>query len=370
MIPNMIFTAFRRPTKWWLGNLSLWIGLGLLDATQSVFIMRSEGMHHAWVALFVTILLSFLPWAPATPVVLMLGQRFPPSGLRPRSKWFVHLAAFAAIALVCTAWVATLQSLLNPWATSPSPELFSRLVVDRFYSTLFQSLFLYAAIVAFGRALDSRDKLVRQEMETARLNEQLSKTQLSALRNQIEPHFLFNALNAVAGLVRQGRSESAVSAIAGLSDCLRRVLDDSHRQRTSLGEEVMFLHKYLDIQKVRFAEALEVSLDVPQELVDAQIPTLLLQGIVENAIKHGIAKRVRGGMIRIGASRNDGKLVLSVYNDGPPIPSDWRNGQPGIGIPNSIARLRGLYGDEFAFDIRSEPPNGVKVSVSLPFTTE
>src|SRR5262249_15042223 len=155
---------------------------------------------------------------------------------------------------------------------------------------LLSSVMLYAGILAVGLILESRLRLARQEAETARLSEQLSRAQLDALRRQIEPHFLFNSLNSIAGLIRDKQNDAAVTTIVRLSDFLRRVLADSSRQLVSLAEEVEFSERYLEIQKVRFAERLDLRVDVPVELRSAQVPSLLLQPMVENAVKHGIAK--------------------------------------------------------------------------------
>ena len=173
-----------------------------------------------------------------------------------------------------------------------------------------------------------------QQTETARLNEQLSKAQLNALRRQIEPHFLFNTLNAIAGLVRENRNDAAVSMIAELSDFLRRVVKDSDRQQVPLAEELEFARKYLDIQKARFAERLQFTVDVPTELLPAQVPSLILQPMVENAVKHGIARSgCRVAAIRIAASRSNGTLTLRVYNDGPSLPPDWKRASRKLGWP-------------------------------------
>jgi len=217
--------------------------------------------------------------------------------------------------------------------------------------------------------LSSRKRLVFQQTETARLSEQLTQAQLDALRRQIEPHFLFNTLNSVAGLVREQKNDAAVSMIAGLSDFLRRVLEGSTRQEVPLGEEMEFTNRYLEIQKVRFAERLQLSVDVPRQLCSARVPSLILQPMVENAIKHGIAKRAQGGSIRISASRCDGTLTLSVCNDGPSLPVDWEMTRPGIGISNVRTRLQSLYGDAFQLNMRNQDVGGVEVTVSLPFVT-
>ena len=182
-------------------------------------------------------------------------------------------------------------------------------------------LIAYALILTITYLVDSRENVARQMTETARLNEELSKAQLAALRRQMEPHFMFNTLNSIAGLVRDHRNDAAVSMIVGLSEFLRRASEDSHRSQVTLAEEVEYLQRYVDIQKVRFGERLRVSVDIPADLLDAQVPNLLLQPLVENAIKHGIAKRVAGGSVRVTGARSDGNLCLSVYNDGPGFPA-------------------------------------------------
>jgi two-component system, LytTR family, sensor kinase len=350
---------------------SIWLGFGLVDAMQTVFVMRGEGMHHAWVRLFWTCVVGWMPWALATPFVLRLGRRFPPVTLRPVGTWLVHPGACAAVGLTFAAWTTWLDFAFNPYARPSFPWSFTHLWFDKFYNGILSFLLLYAAIIAVSYVLDSRARLALQQTETARLNELLSKAQLDALRRQIEPHFLFNTLNAVAGLVREGRNDAAVGMIAGLSDFLRRVLQGPTEQQVPLGEEMEFTQKYLDIQKVRFAERLQLSVDVPRELYPAQVPSLILQPMVENAVKHGIAKRAQGGAIRIAASRSDGMLTLRVSNDGPSLPADWdvdgETARPGIGMSNVRTRLRSLYGDAFELRMRNQDAGGVEVSVSLPF---
>jgi LytS/YehU family sensor histidine kinase len=158
--------------------------------------------------------------------------------------------------------------------------------------------------------------------------------------------------------------------IAALSDFLRMVLKDGARQLVPLGEEIDFVQKYLDIQKMRFGDRLQVSVVVPSELFPAQLPSLILQPMVENAVKHGIAKRAHGGMIRIAASRSNGMLQVTVYNDGPSLPADWAQTHPGIGISNVRTRLEGLYREGFELSIRNEGSSGVQISVSVPFKEE
>jgi sensor histidine kinase YesM len=233
----------------------------------------------------------------------------------------------------------------------------------------FTCVIFYGVILTIGAALESRRRLAEQQTETARLNEQLSTAQLDSLRRQIEPHFLFNTLNSIAGLVREHRNDAAVNMIAGLSDLLRRSLDGSPHQQVPLCEEMEFAQKYLDIQKMRFADRLRISTDIPLDLYPAQVPSLILQPMVENAIKHGIAHRAQGGSIHIAASRQNGTLTLRVSNDGPGLAPDWETANPGIGISNVRTRLQSLYGEASDLTLRNQLTGGVEVAISLPFVT-
>src|SRR5260370_11025178 len=360
-------TVLRSPSRLWIWIGSVWVGFGMVDASLTVFIMREQGMHHPWVKLFVVTILFWLPWAIATAPVIDLGHRFPPLRLIPLVTWAVHLAACFVIGLLFTAWTTWLERFFDIYAGSSTPGTFTQLWFQKFLSGILSSLLLYAAILAVSYIAESRARLAYQQTETARLNEQLSKAQLDALRSQIEPHFLFNTLNAVSGLVRAGEDQAAVNMIAGLSDFLRRTLEGSALQQVPLEEEMEFTQKYLNIQKVRFAKRLQISVDVPKELYRAQVPTLILQPMVENAIKHGIAKRAQGGAIHIAAFRADEMLTLTVFNEGPGLSSDSESTSSGIGIINVRTRLRALYGDAFKFSIRNGETGGVEACVSLPF---
>lgn len=361
-------TVPTKPGTNWLWTAAFWAGIGLFDAAQTVVVMHSEGMHHYWGYLFITALFSWLPWALATPLVLRLGQKYPPVQWRRISTWAVHLAACIGVGFVHSAWTAGLQHWLNPYAYE-APKPFLYIWGSLFYNGLMSFVILYGMILMVGHMLDSRERIAMQQTETARLNEQLSRAQLDALRRQIEPHFLFNSLNAIAGLVREERNDAAVSMIAGLSDFLRRVLEGSEKQQVTLGEEMEYLRKYLDIQKVRFGDRLDVRLDVPSELFGAQVPSLILQPMVENAIKHGIARQARGGTLRVAASQAGGVLTLRVYNDGPTLPADWERSRSGIGIPNVRTRLQSLYGDACELKIHNQD-EGVEVSLSVPYREE
>jgi len=350
----------------WLWIPAVWLAFGIIDAVDSTFVMHAEGMHHAWAKLFLNNVLAWIPWALLTAPIMRLNQRFPITQWRSFKTWIAHVSACIFANLAWSAGNATLQLLLNPYDKPGPPKPFHSLWLESFADGVLASIILYGAVIAVDTVLDSRARLARQQAETARLNEQLSKAQLDALRRQIEPHFLFNTLNSVSALVREHRNDAAVMMIAGLSDFLRRLLADPSRQQVPLAEEMEFAQKYLDIQKVRFVDRLQLTVDVPSDLLVAQVPTLILQLLLENAIKHGIAKRAQGGLVRISASQMNGTLTLSVYNDGPAIPGSDATSS-GIGLSNMRTRLQGLYGDAFTLHMQNQQPHGVEVSVSVPF---
>jgi hypothetical protein len=354
-----------RPSYSWRWIALLWLGIALVNATQIVAGMRAVGMQHAWSRLFFTVLASWIVWPLATPLVLRLGHSFPFAQWRSIRTLTAHLAACFTIGAIYSLWAAGLQMLLQPWGYVQVTQ-FGNTAFSVFYSEFHLFLILYAAILAIDYTLESKRRLAERETEAARLSEQLSRTQLAALRRQLEPHFFFNTLNAIAGLVRENRNDDAVSMIAGLSDLLRRVLDDSGKQEVSLGEEMEFVETYLEIQKTRFAERLQINVNVPKEFLSARVPSLILQPMVENAIEHGIEKRAAGGLLRIAAVRDNGFLTLSVYNEGPRIPHDWEQRRIGVGIANVRSRLRTLYGDSSQLSIENRD-QGVEVQLSVPY---
>jgi len=354
----------RIENRFWAWNAAAWLGIGLVGATQTVFVMRSQGMHHAWTTLFITEVLAWIPWALATPAVFVLARRFPPLERRSGENVAVHVAACGAVAVASAAWVALLERSLNPWSMSPAPPPFAQLWEVRLGNGLLQSVFLYGGCLAVRYALETRDRLVRREADAARMSDQLAQARLRALQQQLEPHFLFNALNTVTGLIREQRNDTAVRAVSALGECLRRVLRGSDGAFVTLAHELEFLDQYLDLQRLRFGDALRFTVDAPVEIRQYLVPNLVLQPLVDNAVKHGISRRARGGTIRIGAAARDGMLHLTVDNDGPAAATPGEAGF-GIGLTNLEARLRMLYGDAFQL-VMDRIADRVMVSVRLP----
>jgi len=351
----------------WFQIGGIWCAYGLFAASQAVLTARAEGKHHPLPPLFATEFASWLPWALATPLVVGLARRYPLNhGVNARAIG-VHLSAFVALSIVTEVLSASLQVAFNPWGNRNWPTF-----AETFSTTLiFQVLLffvVYALILTVTYLIDARERIARQTTEAAQLNDELSRAQLAALRGQMEPHFMYNTLNSIAGLVRDERGNEAIGMIVGLSEFLRRASEDSHRSQVTLVEEVEYLQRYLDIQKLRFGDRLQVRVDVPSELLRAQVPSLLLQPLVENTIKHGIAKRIAGGTVRIVATRQNDALLLTIHNDGPVLPADWQPTQIGVGIGNLRTRLQILHGEKSGLQLRPASGGGVEVIVNLPFT--
>ena len=366
----------RAPSRW-LWTAAIWGGIGLFDGTQTVLSMQAMHMHHAWTKLFLFEILCWVPWALATPGVMRLGTRRP---LGPRRHGLArnlacHAAAWFALTVVAMAWGALFEHGLDPWAPDAHAGSFLSLFEARARGELLPSLFVYYCILMAGHALDSRDKLARERAVAAELAEQLAQARLDALRHQIAPHFLFNALNSVSGMVRDARPAQAVETIAQVSEFLRHSLHDGGAQEVALDEELHFVALYLDIQKTRFEDRLAAHIGVAPGLGRAMVPRLILQPLVENAIKHGIACRVQPGAVEIAASRMQDALVLEVYNDGPAIAANDAAGPAAadapptgsIGLANVRNRLRGLYGPQAALDVANVDGLGVRVTVRLPW---
>jgi signal transduction histidine kinase len=348
-------------SRLWRHAALAWLALGLFDATQTVVSMRAMDMHHAWFTLFIVSVLSWFVWAAFTPIPLALQRRLPlPS--RDARAWLVHGAACLAIGIAWAAWTSMLEHVTNPFAYPHGPDAFLPLLQSKFLGNLVGDVVFYGAIIVASTTFEARARLLAERTASARLAALLAQAQLAALRVQLEPHFIFNALNAITALIREQRPSEAIAMTAGLGDLLRRVTDQSERQFVTLEEEGDFLRKYLDIQGMRFAERLQYRIDIPPALRDARVPDFIVQPLVENAIKHGIAKRARGGELHVTATSAGGQLKVSVFNDGPPMPEQVREN---VGLTNTRQRLAALYGDAQSL-VLSNGATGVLATITLP----
>lgn len=231
-------------------------------------------------------------------------------------------------------------------------------------------LFIYGAILGVTYLIRYYRRLQERDLAATRLSAQLAHARMQALRMQLNPHFLFNALNSIAMLVRDSKRDTAVDTLEGLSDLLRYVLEDSADQEVKLKHEIDFMERYLAIEKVRFQDRLHVQIDADRDTLDAMVPNLVLQPIIENAIRHGVARRVAATRVTVTASKKGGALRLRVFDDGASFTStSAKRGGTGVGISNTRERLAQLYGDEASLEMEEPSPRGAAVTITLPFHT-
>jgi len=237
-----------------------------------------------------------------------------------------------------------------------------------FLGQSFIEIFSYFAVVAIAHAVDYYALFHERQVAASRLEAQLLSAQLQSLEMQLRPHFLFNTLHTVASLVRTRRNADAVRMIAGLSDLLRSSLRPDAAAEVPLREELAFVQRYLEIERIRFQDRLRTRIKAGPEVLDALVPSLILQPLVENAIRHGIELRAAPGEIVLEADRQNGTLRLRVQDSssGSSIVSPGRAGT-GIGLSNTQARLRHLYGDRQHFELVATPEGGAVARIELPF---
>ncbi len=244
-----------------------------------------------------------------------------------------------------------------------------RELIDLWPLTLPDALYgalMYFLILLVLLALDDRQRLRDEQVLALELQHQLSQSQLQTMKMQLQPHFLFNALNTIAMMVRRKKSTEAVGMIANLSEMLRNNLRQKRKQFIPLQEELHLIDQYLAIEKIRFQDRLQVTQRIAPTSLPVLVPNLMLQPVVENAFKHGIAKSLHHARLEIRTRVEQQTLVLEVFNTGHALPDGWNlHDHQGIGLGNTVNRLMRLYRGNFRFQI-TEQEDGVLVRITLP----
>jgi sensor histidine kinase YesM len=346
--------------------------MGLFFFSQGLIQKYLSGDPSPWWHHLVSWLTGSYIAAFLTPVVLWLGRRFP----FERRRWIrvsaIHLlfsVAFAAIQLVVE------SALLFRFGVFPSVMTsFAVTLVFLLMLSFHQEVITYWLILGIQKAFryyrqyqQREQDALRLELRASQLQAQLTRAHLSALKMQLQPHFLFNTLNAIMVLVRQHKAPQAEEMLARLSDLLRCVLQDVEAQEIPLRREFEYLRLYLSIEKVRFQDRLKMEISDDPEVLEAAFPHMGLQPLVENAIRHGLGRRSAAGSISISASRVESTLKVTVQDDGPGFCSERSAAEPGIGLANTRARLNQLYGDAGRLVIENSADGGAMVTMFLPF---
>ena len=310
-------------------------------------------------------------WAVLTPVVLFLAQRFP----FDRERWWKTLPVHLVAVLVMTfAHVAMAEGvrvgLMSAFFAEPMKTSWWELVMRTYFLNFDWEMVTYWAIFGFWHAAAYYRMAQDRLLKASQLETRLAEAQLQALQRQLHPHFLFNTLNAISALMHRD-VEAADQMLARLSDLLRLALDQRGAQEVALKDELEFLQKYLEIEQARFGERLSVSYDIEAEALDAQVPNLILQPLVENSIRHAVAVRIEPGTIHVRVRRAGDTLELTVRDNGPGLPKTHHAGTTrGVGLANTRSRLEHLYGASQRFTLGEPPGGGLVVTVVIPFRAD
>ena len=373
-----------------------WLAVALVFATQNVAGALASGVPVDWGWAVWHEAIYWAVWGALTPLILGCARRHrlgPDAGLR---AWSAHVGLALLIAPLHIAAAYAIHGLsLVAIGSVPLSGLGGWLGERRagFLVIALTGLWKYAVVVGLYYAFDYYRRWRREEeqssalaLRAARLEGRLARSKLAALRSRLRPHFLFNTLNSIAVLVREA-PEEAEATIRRLSDLLRQTLEHEEVEEVPLERELAFVERYLEIQRTRYEDRLRVETDVDRDALDAPVPFLVLQPLVENAIRHGVDRRPRGGSIRILARRRGGRLELRV-EDGPAGPATAETARAaeataaadaegpaaegssgdggGTGLRDLRARLEQLYGDAARFEAGPRPDGGFAVRIELP----
>ncbi|MBN9658556.1 MAG: histidine kinase [Acidobacteria bacterium] len=348
-----------------------WTLLGLFMFSQGIVQSRFTNDPSPWWHHLAGWMVGVYVWFALTPVVFWLGHRYP----LERRYWIRRTLLHTSFAFV----IAPLQLALEA-------AVLSQMGVFPMYMKTFVAAFFFLVILAFHQGIltywsvlgvqqgfawyrryeERQQEALRLELRSSQLERQLVQAHLGALKMQLQPHFLFNTLNAIMVLVRQQKGREAEEMLGRLSDLLRCVLEDVDSQEIPLRRELEYLQLYLSIEQVRFQDRMRVEIAAAPEVMDAAVPHMILQPIVENAIRHGIGRSSSAGRLRISAALVDGQLELRVLDDGPGLILTAPAPSRGIGLSNTRARLEQLYGRAARLTVENAPEGGVAATIVLP----
>lgn len=349
----------------WTAVFLVWTAVGLFFASQASmwdrFLFRQQV---TWQRALTTNLTFYYIWAALTPFVIWMGKKFRLEKKQWGKSLAVHIPLGIILALV---QLLVAEALWGMTRDEPLSLYETFRAIEFSFAFNFHINFLtYWMILAVSYMIDYYRQVRDRELRASVLEAQLTKANLQALKMQLQPHFLFNTLNAISSLMHKNIAD-ADRVVARLGDLLRYSLDSGGVQEVSLTEELDFLRRYLEIEKIRFGERLSVKINAGQDTLQAKVPNLILQPLVENAVRYGIGNRAKGGRIEISACREDDSLILSVKDDGPGLSRNGSGFVEGVGLRNTRVRLEQLYGENQEFQLSNGEGNGLEVRLKIPY---
>ena len=361
--PVRTHTTFigRLASKWW--GLAL-IGALVCTAAGALFALPAFGTSH-WHDEIRIYLAQFWIWGLLTPAIVWLDRRLPYSGRALGRRLAAHILASIVFTEIYFYVFTTMRALMGvaPWSSLRISQLFSPAVIGwQIWCWL-----IYWIILGGIQAYQYYQRYMNSELRLERLEHSYSEARLNALRMQLDPHFLFNALNTISSHVERDPKLTR-RMIEHLGDLLRMSLESKDRQEVPLAEELAFLEHYLEIQKIRFGDQLRVVMDIAPEVKYAAVPSMFIQPLVENAIRHGISRRASGGTIVVRAKHLGDRLEVRVIDDGVGLPLGWKIEEAeGLGLSITRQRIDGLHPNGASrFVVRNRKEGGTEVDVSLP----
>lgn len=348
-----------------LGVIAFWTLVGLAFAGQFYLSSNMLGRTITWGEAIGYSLADWYVWALLSVPIARLARRYPPDPTAPWRTAGIHLAG-AFVSAIVYVLLRALVGEAYSWFIGENAT-FAEVFQPLFVKTFPFNLLIYGVIVAVSHALDYYRKYHERTVQALELEKHLTEARLQSLLRQLKPHFLFNALNGVASLMYSDVS-AAERMLIRLSELLRQTMSQSGAALTPLRAEIAFLECYLDIERIRHRDRLEVHSEIDPATLDASVPSMILQPLVENAIRHGIEPQMRAGRIQLRSAREGENLVLTVTDNGGGIPPGGFK-REGIGLANTRARLAELYGDRQRFELANQPEGGLCVRLTFPYAT-
>jgi two-component system, LytTR family, sensor kinase len=358
---------FKHRWFYWLWLVVLCLLLGLIDALRSYGSAYYNGVYRLewWIALRWD-LSGWIVWVPLIPLIMRLCDRLPID----RENWPSRMLIFGPLGLFASS-IRALFPILVHLIIEPDFSEMARWLSPKPYFLLTDFLFglaFYGFVLAFGQARNYYRRYREEELRRSHLEAQLARAELRALKMQLHPHFLFNTLHSISALQLEDVA-AAQKMMSRLGDFLRMTLENAGLQVVPLRREIDFLKCYLDIEQIRFGRRLTTVIEVEPEALEAPAPNLILQPLVENAIRHGVAPRPADGLIRVSAKRERGRLKVVISDNGCGLKQNGNGAssvREGLGLQNTRARLWQIYGSDFGFDLVNGAEGGLVVTLDLP----